>query len=83
MAYKNLVRILNRHNSWSRIDATVEGFSETCHLAGVTPFFLNLVVGMGSKDSSKDEDFMSCYSTFGMEAHNDSSWGESCSLRNL
>ncbi|KAI1460048.1 hypothetical protein F4805DRAFT_13777 [Annulohypoxylon moriforme] len=35
-----------------------------CHLAGITPFFLHFVVGMGLKFSSKDEDFMSCYSTF-------------------
>lgn len=35
-----------------------------CQLAGLTPYFLHFVVGMGRKFSSKDEDFMSCYSTF-------------------
>ncbi|KAI1383677.1 uncharacterized protein F4822DRAFT_421384, partial [Hypoxylon trugodes] len=78
--------ILNRYNSWSRIDTTIEGFSEICDLAEITPFFLHFVVGMGLKFSSKDEDFMSCYSTFapandclapslnGPETHGDSLW---------
>ncbi|KAI0383443.1 hypothetical protein F5Y04DRAFT_278620 [Hypomontagnella monticulosa] len=56
--------ILNRYNSWSRIDATSGCFSVVCHLGGITPFFLHFVIGMGLKFSSKDEDFMSCYSTF-------------------
>ncbi|KAI0903224.1 hypothetical protein F4823DRAFT_619500 [Ustulina deusta] len=59
--------ILNRYNSWSRIDITIEGFSVVCNLADITPFFLHFVVGMGAKFSSKDEDFMSCYSTFSSE----------------
>ncbi|KAI1212577.1 uncharacterized protein F4807DRAFT_472124 [Annulohypoxylon truncatum] len=78
--------ILNRYNSWSRIDVTIKGFSVACHLARINPFFLHFVVGMGRKVSSKDEDFMSCYSTFtpednypvssmsGMETHGDSLW---------
>lgn len=63
-------RILNRYNSWSRIDITVECFSAVCQLSGITPYFLHFVVGMGRKFSSKDEDFMSCYST--LSPHNDS-----------
>lgn len=63
-----------------------------CHIARITPFFLHFVVGMGQKFSSKDEDFMSCYSTFapednclvssqsGMEKYDDLLWGESFSL---
>ncbi|KAI0848761.1 hypothetical protein F5Y00DRAFT_262229 [Daldinia vernicosa] len=84
--------ILNRYNSWSRIDITLEVFGAICNLAGITPFFLHFVVGMGLKFSSKDEDFMSCYSTFisekkrlvsslnGTGTHGDSLWGEPFSL---
>lgn len=92
MIDRNLSRILNRYNSWSRIDITIEGFSAVCHLAGITPFFLHFVVGMGLKFSSKDEDFMACYSTFiseknrsvsslsRTETHSDSLWGTPLSL---
>ncbi|KAI8630293.1 hypothetical protein F5Y19DRAFT_429563 [Xylariaceae sp. FL1651] len=59
--------ILDRYNSWAKIDTTIEGFSVICNLADITPFFLHFVVGMGVKFSSKDEDFMSCYSTFSSE----------------
>jgi hypothetical protein len=88
---KTLRRILNRYNSWSRIDITIQAFSVVCDFAEITPFFLHFLVGMGRKFSSKDEDFMSCYSTFssentrlvstlgsGIEKHSDSLWGESC-----
>ncbi|KAI1737671.1 hypothetical protein F4680DRAFT_450635 [Xylaria scruposa] len=54
--------ILDRYNSWSRIDITVESFSVICDRARITPFFLHFIVGMGAKFSSKDEDFMACYS---------------------
>jgi hypothetical protein len=62
-----------------------------CHFAEITPFFLHFLVGLGRKFSSKDEDFMSCYSTFASEntppvsslgseteTHSDSLWGEPC-----
>lgn len=83
-----LSRILSRYNSWSRIDISSETFFMACHLAEITPFFLHFVIGMGIKHSSKDEDFMSCYSTFtpenngpasslsGGEAQGNSLWGE-------
>ncbi|KAI1418440.1 hypothetical protein F5Y13DRAFT_149176 [Hypoxylon sp. FL1857] len=87
--------IFNRYNSWSRIDVTIECFSVAYRLAGITPFFLHFVIGMGLKFSSKDEDFMSCYSSFvsknnclvsspsGMEAHGDSLWGICYNIRHF
>jgi hypothetical protein len=90
MVNEDFVRILDRYNSWSRIDITIQAFSVICHFAEITPFFLHFLVGMGRKFSSKDEDFMSCYSSFasentslvssldsGMEKQNDPLWGES------
>ena len=59
--------ILRRYNSWSRIDVTVECFFTLCELATITPYFLHFIVGMGTKFASKDEDFMSCYSTCASE----------------
>lgn len=66
-------RILKRYNSWSRISVTVEFFDTICRLARITPYFLHFIVGMGTKFSSKDEDFMSCYSTCASSGQNDSS----------
>ncbi|KAI0399416.1 hypothetical protein F4802DRAFT_589612 [Xylaria palmicola] len=60
--------ILSRHNSCSSIDITVEGFSTVCDIARITPFFLHFVTGMGAGFSSRDKDFMSCYSTFESES---------------
>ncbi|KAI1147688.1 hypothetical protein F4825DRAFT_471192 [Nemania diffusa] len=65
--------ILKRYNSWSRISVTVEFFDTICRLARITPYFLHFIVGMGTKFSSKDEDFMSCYSTCASSGQNDSS----------
>lgn len=89
MVDEDLHRVLNRYNSWSRMDITIQAFSVLCDFAEITPFFLHFLVGMGRKFSSKDEDFMSCYSTFasenshlvstlgsGMEKDSDSLWGE-------
>ncbi|KAK2603129.1 hypothetical protein N8I77_009609 [Diaporthe amygdali] len=56
--------LLNRYNSWSRINIAIDSFSVVCQLSGLTPYFLQFMIGMGRKFSSKDEDFMSCYSTF-------------------
>ncbi|KAI2626054.1 hypothetical protein GGS26DRAFT_563097 [Hypomontagnella submonticulosa] len=76
--------ILNRYNSWSRIDVTIELFSAICHLAGITPFFLHFVIGLGLKFSSKDEDFMSCYSTLSRtEIPVDSQWGICYNIRHF
>ncbi|KAI1157381.1 hypothetical protein F5B18DRAFT_666015 [Nemania serpens] len=61
---KSTMLILNRYNSWSKIDITLEAFAMISNSARITPFFLQFVVGMGQKNSSKDEDFMACYSTF-------------------
>ena len=57
-------RILDRYNPWTMIGITVECFAAVCQLAGLTPYFLNFVIGIGRKFQSKDEDFMSFYSTF-------------------
>ncbi|KAI1119109.1 hypothetical protein F5Y14DRAFT_460409 [Nemania sp. NC0429] len=76
--------ILNRYNSWSKIDITCETFSTLYDRARITPFFLHFVIGMGDKSSSKDEDFIACYSTFltevncrasSAEADSGSHWG--------
>ncbi|KAI0535308.1 hypothetical protein GGR58DRAFT_504437 [Xylaria digitata] len=88
--------ILNRYNSWSRIDVTTKGFFTICELARITPFFLHFVVGMGIKSMSKDEDFMSCYSTYvpenqyllpqpsgAGETRSDSLWGICYSIRHF
>ncbi|KAI1074716.1 hypothetical protein F5B20DRAFT_562757 [Whalleya microplaca] len=56
--------ILGRLNSWSPIDITVEMFLTIYIFNHITPHFLKLVMGLGSKLSSQDEDFMSCYSQF-------------------
>ncbi|KAL2272282.1 hypothetical protein FJTKL_06973 [Diaporthe vaccinii] len=58
------ITILTRLNSWSRIDIDVDSFSALCQHAGLMPYFLQFLIGMGRKFSSKDEDFMACYSTF-------------------
>ncbi|KAI1125766.1 hypothetical protein F5Y10DRAFT_246292 [Nemania abortiva] len=55
--------IVNRFNSWSRMDITLKCFSAVCHLADIQPWFLHFVFGVEHKIESKDEDFMSCYST--------------------
>ncbi|KAI1179907.1 hypothetical protein F4777DRAFT_404066 [Nemania sp. FL0916] len=74
--------ILKRYNSWSRIDITLNCFSVACDLAGITPYFLHFVVGMVKKFSSKDEDFMSCYSTRESESDEDNPrWGICCNIR--
>ncbi|KAI0442352.1 hypothetical protein F4803DRAFT_551227 [Xylaria telfairii] len=87
--------ILSRYNSWSRIDVTIEGFFAICDLARITPFFLHFIIGMGAKFSSKDEDFMSCYSTYisddqslhpspsGTELQRESLWGICYNIRHF
>ncbi|KAI1806718.1 hypothetical protein F4811DRAFT_122101 [Daldinia bambusicola] len=58
------VFILYRFNSWSRIDITAEMFRALYKFIQITPHFLKIVMGLGRKFSSWDEDFMSCYSRF-------------------
>lgn len=89
MSNYSFTRLLNRYNSWSRINIAIESFSVVCQLAGLTPYFLQFMIGMGRKFSSKDEDFMSCYSTLSADSGligdpgsdggtgGDSRWGQS------
>ncbi|KAH8598396.1 hypothetical protein B0O99DRAFT_738672 [Bisporella sp. PMI_857] len=58
------VFIVQRLNSWSRVNATFETFCRVCVFCRITPRFLNIVTGFVRKFSSKDEDFMACYSDF-------------------
>jgi hypothetical protein len=60
--------ILTRFNSWSRIDIDIDSFSAVCQHAGLTPYFLQFMIGMERKFSSRDEDFMACYSTFSADS---------------
>ncbi|KAI1178094.1 hypothetical protein F4777DRAFT_142287 [Nemania sp. FL0916] len=57
------ILILERLNSWSRIDITLEMFRAVYSMWNLIPNFLSIVLGLGRKLSSRDEDFMSCYSS--------------------
>ncbi|KAL2867633.1 uncharacterized protein BJX67DRAFT_80902 [Aspergillus lucknowensis] len=46
------------------IQVTLEMFHAICALNQVSPFYLKLVTGLGSKRPSSDENFMACYSRF-------------------
>jgi hypothetical protein len=46
------------------MNATIEMFCSVCVFCRITPRFLSLVTGFVRKLSSKDEDFMACYSDF-------------------
>ncbi|KAI1168438.1 hypothetical protein F5B18DRAFT_598367 [Nemania serpens] len=58
------VFFLHRHNSWSRIDITIEMFQALYTTTCITPQFLKIVLGLGRKMGSRDECFMSCYTRF-------------------
>ncbi|OTB07423.1 hypothetical protein M426DRAFT_8796 [Hypoxylon sp. CI-4A] len=53
--------ILNRFNSWSRINASIGIFSAICAYCQVKPLFLKVLMGFGKRLSATDEDFMGCY----------------------
>lgn len=57
-------RTLYRLNSWSRLNVTVELFRTICTSDRITPRFLKIIIGLGRKLSSGDEDFMTCNSRF-------------------
>jgi hypothetical protein len=59
-----MLSFLYRFNSWSRIDITIEMFQALYATSHITPHFLKIVMGLGRKMGSRDEDFMSCYSHF-------------------
>ncbi|KAL2811839.1 hypothetical protein BJX63DRAFT_397920 [Aspergillus granulosus] len=56
--------IVRRTNSWSRMNITYTMFHALCASTRTSPHFLKLVLGLGRKRSSTDEDFMACYSRF-------------------
>ncbi|KAI1125641.1 hypothetical protein F5Y10DRAFT_246502 [Nemania abortiva] len=56
--------VLQRFNSWSRIDISLAMFQTLFTINSITPQFLKIMMGLGRKSSSIDEDFMSCYSQF-------------------
>ncbi|KAI0549993.1 hypothetical protein F4679DRAFT_544427 [Xylaria curta] len=53
--------IINRYNSWSRMDISIEMFQVLYTAAHIMPQFLKIVMGMGRKMGSRDESFMNCY----------------------
>ncbi|KAI3322012.1 hypothetical protein HD806DRAFT_545264 [Xylariaceae sp. AK1471] len=55
---------LYRFNSWSRMDITIEMFQTLYAVSYMTPQFLKIVMGLGRKMGSRDENFMSSYSQF-------------------
>lgn len=60
----NYASILDRFNSWSRINITLEMFKALCTFDQVMPRFLNLISGFGRKTKSTDEDYMVYYRQF-------------------
>ena len=54
--------VVDRLNSWSRINITIDIFWLIFNFYHMTPHFLKLVIGFRRKFSSGDEDFTSCYS---------------------
>ncbi|RSL90267.1 hypothetical protein CEP52_014631 [Fusarium oligoseptatum] len=56
--------ILQRQHSWSRINITVDMFRSIYGFDLIAPNFLKIVMGFNRKCSSKDEDFMGCYTNF-------------------
>ncbi|KAI1321916.1 hypothetical protein F5Y16DRAFT_63153 [Xylariaceae sp. FL0255] len=55
------ILVLKRLNSWSRLNITYDMFRQIYTSLKITPSFLTIVMGLGRKLSSRDEDFMSCY----------------------
>ncbi|KAL3461678.1 hypothetical protein BJX64DRAFT_289089 [Aspergillus heterothallicus] len=54
--------IIQRSNSWSRMSITYSMFNVMCASTRTSSHFLKLVLGLGRKRGSVDEDFMGCYS---------------------
>ncbi|KAL2815795.1 hypothetical protein BDW59DRAFT_153601 [Aspergillus cavernicola] len=72
--------LVHRVNSWSRMNVTYDMFHAICASIRTAPEFVKLVMGLGRKLGSSDEDFMACYSRFSMPDTTSQTYDQACDI---